>query len=209
MTKPSHISCVILILFCALAPWSGRALAAAETQLAITLQIPAAVITNVINDSLPVEITSGERLKGLWIESLEDLKLGDNVVSFAVNMSGKDIKYATKIGQQPLELNFGNLRVPLTCNASLRYDRTRKILFVKPRIRPNTGEETTGTAETVVSQLLTLANGHEYPLDLRKIKPITARLKNQALMIQFEPTDMYTAADVLHIRLIPKVTAKQ
>lgn len=57
-------------------------------------------------------------------------------------------------------------------------------------------------------QLLTLGNAHEYPLDLQNIKPITARLKNQALMIHLEPAEMYTATDVLHIHLIPRVTAE-
>lgn len=175
-------------------------LAFADTKSEITVSIPAKSITEIINKTLPIEITNKKDISGvIWIESIDKLKLGNNKISFFMKMRGEDIAYTAKIGKTPMSLNFGNINLAVNCNASLRYDRKKNILYVKPvMIQEKKGKE--GLAVLVNA----LAGGAEFPLEIQKLKPIIAKFGNDILTVNLKISDIHTLSGVLFIKIMPK-----
>lgn len=208
MAQPIRMTIVLLILSLSMSPFIPGSYANPSETQAIAIHIPAKTIANVINDALPIQLTQGETLSGLWIDSVENLILGKNKASISLKITGKDVKYTAKIGNQEVGLKVGELNIPIACDAFLRYDKQKKILFIKPQFRQNFVRNQSSDMADVAVQLLTLANGHEYPLEMRNIKPIMTQICNQALKINFELSDIYTSSGMLYISVIPSVTPK-
>ena len=89
----------------------------------VTIVIPVQVLQGFINEVLPVEITTHEKVSGvLWLRSIEGLKLGLDKLWFTATIHGENIAYKGKIGGLPANLRFGALDSTLHCEASIRYD---------------------------------------------------------------------------------------
>ena len=75
----------------------------------MTIAIPQELMTEFINDTLPIKIERKTSFSGvIWIESIDRLKLGNDKISFSVDMHGENIGYKRKIGKRPMELEFGD-----------------------------------------------------------------------------------------------------
>lgn len=167
----------------------------------ITITVPAELMGRMISQTLPVEVNKKKDISGaIWIESIDKLKLGHNKISFFMKMRGEDIAYTARIGETPVVLNLGNVSLALNCDAKLRYDRQRNVLYVKPEII----SEKTGS-ESFSLLLNGLLGDEEIPLEIQKIRPFIAKLGNDTLTVNMNISNIYTMAEVLCIGIEPSV----
>jgi len=167
----------------------------------MTIAIPEELMTEFINDTLPVKITRKKSFSGvIWIESVERLKLGNDKISFSMKMHGENIVYNKKIGKRPVELNFGDVRLSFECEGSIRYDKGRNVLYVRPEIIQEKTEE-----QVLVPLLAALIEGREFPIEIQKLEPIITKIGDKSLTINMDISSIFTLDGILFIGIRPKV----
>lgn len=167
----------------------------------VTVGIPAGVLAQFINDVLPLEIRKNEKLSGsIWVQSIDDLKLGKDTVSFSVDIRGEDVRYRGKIGNLATTVEFGSIDASFKCEASIRYDREKHILYVKPITMEQRNKE-----EAPWSLLAALVAAREYPIEIKQLKPIIAKFSNRSATITLDISDIYTADNRLFVGIRPSV----
>jgi len=165
------------------------------------IAIPETVISELVRDALPIEVTKGKTLSGIiWVKSIDRLRLEENKLSFSVNLLGENIQYAGKIGNLRTHLNFGTIDVSFDCDASIRYDKEKGILYVKPRIL-----EKRSSNEVLLPLLVGLINDKEYPITVKKLEPIITKYGNKSLIINMDISSVYTEQNMLFIGIKPSV----
>ena len=74
----------------------------------MTMVVPAESLAKVIKPLLPYPIDLGKNFLGsFYVKSIENIRINKGIVSFSSLISGKDIKYTTKIGKQVVNLMVG------------------------------------------------------------------------------------------------------
>ena len=167
----------------------------------MTIAIPEQLMAEFINDTLPVKITRKKSFSGvIWIESVDRLKLGNDKISFSMKMHGENIGYHKKIGKRPVELNFGDVRLSFECEAAIRYDKGRNVLYVKPEIIQERAEE-----QALVPLLAALIEGREFPIEIQKLEPIITKIGDKSLIIDMDISSIFILDSILFIGIRPKV----
>ena len=177
----------------------------------ISIQIPQEVLARMIHDTLPLHLPIKKRgLSGdIWIQSMENLVLGKNEVSFRADIRGKDIRYLRKIRNRPLDLRFGNIKMLLECRGTLRYDPGEQTLYITPYVREEIDKSRSGRAAMGVASLIGLFSGIEYPLGIQGLKPLNTCLGKSVLKIRFRISDIRTRDNMLFIDVKPSVEARR
>lgn len=171
----------------------------------ISITIPRSVITNFIKASLPLNLENGPYLKGkVWIQNINQVKIGANKVEFEMTIQGKNLKFTTHLGKQVLLLDIGNLNAAFSCNVSIRYDAAKRLLYITPIIvqKPNKNDKDKIAANLL--QMLSLANGTEYPVEIKKIQPFVTKIGGDPFNIDMDITHITTVKDAVFIRGLPK-----
>ncbi|MBW2076457.1 MAG: hypothetical protein DRG87_07590 [Deltaproteobacteria bacterium] len=182
-----------------------QAYAATDKHNEVTIVIPAKVLQGFINEVLPVEITPKKKVSGvLWIQSIEGLRLGLDKLWFTVTIHGDNIAYKGKIGGLPADLRFGALESTLNCEASIRYDTKKGLLYVRPKV-----VEEGKKGDILWLLLVSILSEGEYPVEVQKLKPIAARFSDKTVEIDMDISNIYTTNDRLFIALQPTVKATQ
>ncbi len=169
----------------------------------IIIVIPARAMVKFINDMLPIKIIKDKKFSGvIWIKSVDKLKLEIDKVSFSVNIYGEDIKYTGRIGNLSTSLSFGNIDTSLDCDASIRYDKEKSILYIRPKIveRRNRNK--------VLLRLLAELIDKEYPVEIQKLKPIITRFGDKSVTIDMDISNVYAVHNRLFIGIRPSVKSK-
>jgi hypothetical protein len=167
----------------------------------MTIAIPEELMAEFINDTLPVKITRKKSFSGvIWIESIDRLKIGNDKISFSMKMHGENIGYKKKIGKKPVELNFGDVRLAFECEASIRYDKGRNVLYVKPEIIQEKADE-----QVLVPLLAALIEGREFPIEIQKLEPLVTKIGDKSLTINMDISSIFTLDSILFIGIRPKV----
>ena len=196
MKKIATIIFTSIFCFSLFIPYSS---ATTDKKNEITIVIPARVVAEFINDVLPIEITKHKGFSGvIWIKSIDKVKLGMNKASFSVNMRGEDIKYTGKIGILSTSVSFGNIDISFDCKASIRYDKEKSILYVKPKII----EKRNGN-EFLWPLLAAIINDKEHPVEIQKLKPIITEFSNKTVTINMDISNVYTVNNRLFIGIRP------
>jgi len=179
--------------------------AATDKNNEITIVIPARVLQGFINEVLPVEIPRLEKVSGvLRIRSVEHLRLGLDKVWFTATIRGENIAYKGKIGGLPANLRFDTIESTLQCEASIRYDNKKGLLYVRPKV-----VEEGQKRDVLWLLLVSLFGDREYPVEVQKLKPIAARVSDKTLEIDLDISNIYTANDSLFIAIRPAVKGTQ
>ncbi len=172
----------------------------------IRITVPHNVITDIIKAALPLNLEKGPYLKGaLWIHAIDHLKIGSDKVAFDMNIRGKDIKFETQLGNQALLMDIGNINAAFSCNASLRYDASKRLLYITPHILQKQDQNKANKIEANLLQLLSLANGVEYPIEIQKLQPLITQISGDQFNIYMDITNIHTKNDKVFISLRPKV----
>lgn len=166
----------------------------------ISITIPHNVITKMIKAALPLNLERGSYVKGeLWIHAIDNLKIGSNKVTFDLDIRGKNIKLETHLGNQVLLMNIGNFNTAFSCNASLRYDAGKRLLYITPYIlqKPNKNK-VNKIADNLLKALL-LMNGVDYPVEIPKLQPLITQISSEQFHIDLDITNIYTENDTVFI----------
>ena len=172
----------------------------------MTVVVPAESIARAIKPMLPYKIDFGKNFIGsLFIESIENIKIEKGKILFSSLISGKDIKYATKIGKQTINFVVGEVNLPSRWEVSFKYDKTNKKLLLKPYLQDSKNEKEFSQGDALLNTLLTAFSGIEYPIELNDLEPVKSEFYNQLLTVNTDVSDVYAANDKLFIELIPTV----
>lgn len=172
----------------------------------MTMVVPAESLAKVIKPLLPYPIDLGKNFLGsFYVKSIENIRISTGIISFSSLISGKDIKYTTKIGKQVVNFMVGDVNLPSRWEVSFRFDKGKKTLFIKPELQNRKNEKEFSEGDALLNSLLAAFSGVEYPVELNDLKPLTAEFYNQMLTLNTDIADVYGADNKLFIELIPKV----
>lgn len=181
----------------------GISLGAARKSLGseAVLSVPAEVLEKAVREALPVEIEKMEGFTGkLWVRSIEKLSFGKNAVSFKAHLQGKNLGYMRQIAGYKAAMNFGHVELAVDCSATLAYDRSRRLLVIRPWIHPAEKGN-----ELVTPLLMALVNESEYPVEIDKLKPWEARLGTALLLVHMDISSITTSNNRLMIGITPRI----
>ncbi|WP_300457924.1 hypothetical protein [Desulfobacula sp.] len=172
----------------------------------IHLTIPRNVILNMIEAALPLNLEKGPYFKGdLWIHTIEHLTIGSDKVAFDMNLRGNNIKFETRLGRQALLMDIGDLNVVFNCTLSLRYDPPNRLLYITPYLSQKQDKNNGGQIAANLLQLLSLANGVEYAMEIKKFQPVITQICNDQFHIDLHLTSIHTESGTVHISGQPKL----
>ncbi len=175
----------------------------------LTVVVPAESIAKFIRPLLPYNINIGDNFSGsFWVQSIENIKIIKDRISFSAHIYGKDIVYTAKIGKQTASFKVGNVNLRNDWQASLRYDKSKKKLYVKPQIESPQNKQDFSQGDILIDTLFNALSDIEYPIDVNRIKPITAELYDTELTINTDISDVYAVRNMLFIEVIPTAQKK-
>lgn len=196
----NHIrNILIILLFLITAP------ASAATDRPVSIILPDTLIKETVHKALPVDvpIQSKTVLGSVSIDAIKNIKLNKNKLSGHVTLSGHKLNIVTNIAGHKLRMKIGSLTMAFQCDASVRFDRQKQILYIKPVI---TELQTTDKAKTEVASLIAqLFNDREFPLQLNKLKPFSADTDDKTINIVMRIQDVEISPGKVHLQAIPKV----
>ena len=202
MKKLPIVAIIFFLLF-------SQAPAQVRNTKELTIVFPAESIAKFIEPLLPYSIDMGENFSGsFWVKSIENIKITKDRVSFSAHIYGKDIGYSAKIGKQTAKFKVGNVNLRNHWEASLRYDKSKKKLYLKPHIESPKNKKDLSQGDILIDTLLDALSDIEYPIDLSKINPITAEIYNTELTIDTKISDVYSNNNRLFIEIIPTAQKK-
>ena len=202
MKKLPAIAAIFFLLF-------SPAPVQTEKTKELTVVVPAESIAKFIQPLLPYSIVMGENFSGsFWVKSIENIKITKDRVSFSAHIYGKNIGYSAKIGKQIASFEVGDVNLRHQWEASLRYDKNKKKLFIKPQIESPPNKKDFSQGDILIDTLFNALSDVEYPIDVNRIKPITTRLYNTELTINTDISDIYSNNNMLYIEIIPTAQKK-
>ena len=200
MKKISVIIITFALIFLQFSPGSAQVKNIKE----LTVVIPAESIAKFIQPLLPYSIDIGKNFSGsFWVKSIENIKITKNRISFSAHIYGKDIEYSAKIGKQTASFKVGNVNLRNHWEATLRYDKSQKKLYIKPHVEGPQNKDDLSQGDILIDTLFNALSDIEYPIDVDRIKPITTELYDTELVINTDISDVYTDDNKLFIEIIP------
>lgn len=197
MKKIGHTVLPFVLCLFLLSPWV-RAEIGKKNE--ITIVIPEKVIERLISDTLPVEITAVKKLSGtIWVQSIDKVSLGKNKIFFSAHLFGKDVKYTDKIGNISASIAIGNIDLFFDFDTTIRYDKEKQILYLKPKITSRADKD------VVLTRLMeTLTGDREYPVEIQRLKSFVTRIGKTQIMIKMDISDVYISKHKLIVEIKPK-----
>jgi hypothetical protein len=195
---------MILICLLILTSFSGSH-AQTDSFNEISITIPHSMIINFIRVALPLNLENGPYLKGnVWIQTIDKVKIGSNKVEFEMMIQGKNLKLETHLGKKVMLFDIGNLKAIFSCHASIRYDASKRLLYITPNILLKPNEKDADKFSANLLQMLSLANGTEYPVEIQKVQPFVTKIGGDSFNIDIDITHISTEKDAVIIRGLPK-----
>ena len=192
---------VFLFVLCLL-PLSKQVQAVIEKQNAITIVLTEKVIKSLIKETLPIEIPEVQKLSGtIWVQSIDKVRLGKNRVYFSLRLFGSNVKYTDKIGNVSASITLGNIDLNFDFDTTLRYDKRKQILYLKPKII------STADNDVVLTRLMeAFTEESEYPVEIQKLKSFVTRIGQTKIRINMDISNIYTSNHKLIIKVKTKVS---
>ena len=205
MKKLLAISINLILLFLLFSPAPGQVKNFKE----LTVVVPAESIAKFIQPLLPYNINLGKNFSGtFWVQSIENIKINKDKISFSAHIYGKDIGYSAKIGKQTANFKVGNVNLRNQWQASLRFDKSKKKLYIKPHMEGPQDKKDFSQGDILIDTLFNALSDMEYPIDVNRIEPITTELYDTELTINTNISDVYTDNNKLFIEIIPTAQKK-
>jgi hypothetical protein len=107
-----------------------------------------------------------------------------------------------------VKFKVGNVNLRHYWDALLRYDKSKKKLYLKPHVESPQDKESFSQGDVLIDTLLTALSDIEYPIDVTQIKPITTNLYNTELAINMNISDIYADNNMLIVEIIPTAQKK-
>lgn len=192
---------VLLLMILLMTPKPGTA----ETDI-VTLTLPAATIRQFVQEMLPLPIEAGnDHLQGdLVLDSISRLEMRENAVHLQGLVVGSNVALQTRMGDQVLNMKVGEVRLPLTCDFSFRFDPAGKILYVTPRLEPPA--PTNNPQADAILPFLVMLGDREYPVDLTALRTFQTRIGGQDVAVFMDPVDIQVTPQQLIVKMRPVVS---
>ena len=198
------IRSVIFTLFLLGLLLPGQLLAAAGRM--ITLTVPDSVLSQALDKSLPIAIdTNSDTLSGaITIVKISNLQLQDKGISCRVALKGDDMHLNTEIGGHSIKLKVGSVQLDLQCNAVLRFDPSKQILFVKPVITDLQASSTAAQGD-INAMLMAFLNNREFPVKMKQMEPLIAETSDKTINISMNIVNIHTQQGALQFDILPQI----
>ena len=166
-----------------------------------TLILPAQALLHTLQAVLPLPIKQyNKSFSGrLIVESIDQLRIHDNIISVHGVVTGKKLAMHTMIGDRNIKLKLGRVTLPLACDLHLRFDDKKQRLFLKPQFTSSSKK-----SGNVLLPLLTALAGHEYPVDLKRLLSFSPTIEGRQLTLRFQPVQIATGNNKLVLGLKPE-----
>lgn len=198
-----EVVCVFLII--ALSPGLTMNALASSKDL-VTIKVTEKALSRIVEKLLPLEITAGKNLSGIWIQSINRLDLEKDSASFTVRILGKNVEFASRIGQQIAKVNLGSVDWSFHCHTSISYDAEKGILWVKPEMEEVLPDGKKVDVERSAAKFFTALSDKGYPVKLRRLDPLLFKLEGRQLTIDLIIKDIYIAKKRIYIETLPMLS---
>lgn len=178
----------------------------AATSKLITLNVPDSVLSQALDKSLPISIdTSSDILSGaITIVKINNLQINDQGISCRIALHGNDMFLNTEIGGQTIKLKVGSLQLDLRCNAILRFDAVKQVLYVKPMISDLQASSSAAQGD-INALLMTFLNNREFPVKLQQLEPLIAETSGKAINIRMNIVGIRTHQGIVQFEIMPLI----
>ena len=182
---------------------------ATTSQEQITMNLPVSIVQSAADKSLPLtfRMDSKALLGTISIDKIEDLKFLKDKLSSHITMSGHDLRIVTSIAGHDLKMKLGNVTMSFQCDATIRFDAAKQILFIRPII--TSLKSSNDQATDVASTIALLFNNRELPLQIEKLKPLVANTGNKLLNISMNTNNIELQPDSLLVSISPIINVKK
>ncbi len=178
----------------------------AATSKLITLNVPDSVLSQALDKSLPISIdASADILSGaITIVKISNLQINDQGISCRITLHGNDMFLNTDIGGQTIKLKVGSLQLDLRCNAILRFDAVKQVLYVKPMISDLQASSSAAHGD-INALLMTFLNNREFPVKLQQLEPLIAETSGKAINIRMNIVGIRTHQGIVQFEILPLI----
>lgn len=167
----------------------------------VTLSVPAAMAARAFEKLLPLQLPSIKGLGGkIRLESIRQLKFKNHQAAFLTAVSGHNVRY----DMGAIQVDVGTVHLSFHSVVTIRFDRTRSILFVKPHLTSRKVKSTVKGVGADLSQLVSLFNGVEYPIAIRPLRPFFADIAGSRILLKAKIVDIRIRGDKLFIDILPR-----
>lgn len=175
----------------------------------ITLNLPESVLAKAVQAALPLDVDSRSKsLKGtIKIISINNLQLGDKVLSCRLHVAGSNLQIVSELAGHQINLKVGEVELDFDCNARLRFDATKQILYIKPVIDKVKAGKDAGQGD-LGQALVSLMNGREFPISMQDMEPLIARTGSKTLIITMKFVNIQARRDILQFSLLPEISRR-
>ncbi len=172
----------------------------------ITLTVPDCVLSQALDKSLPIAIdTNSSTLSGaITIVKISNLQLQNKGIACRVALKGDDMHLSTEIGGHSIKLKVGSVQLDLQCNAVLRFDPNKQMLFVKPVITDLQASSTAAQGD-INAMLMAFLNNREFPVKMKQMEPLIAETSGKTINISMNIVDIHTQLGTLQFDILPQI----
>jgi hypothetical protein len=198
------LSALAFIVF--LAPHNLHA-GPAKNQL-ITMNLPDAVIAEALKHVLPLSLNSSSSgLEGvISIVGITNFRVKDQQILCHLDLMGDNLHLVTSVANQDIRLKLGSARVDFDCEAAIRFDAGRQILFIRPTADAVQSSSVLGKGEIGQAIIDLLVNGREFSVSMQGLKPIMAETSDKVITIRTNIVDIKAVAGALQCSIVPAVS---
>ncbi len=200
--KPTGMKLPPIFFLAFLLFWGATIFSAAAVDEVVTISIPDAVLLKAIREGLPIPIEAqSQHIQGdVIIQSLDQVQVREKSLFLQGVVAGQNFTMNTAIMGKEISMNIGMVQLPVTCELFLRFDGTKKLLFITPRFSKPRSLYTANPADALLLLLSSLGE-KEYPMELGSIQPILAKAGTRNIFIELEPVDILTQDGLLLIKM--------
>ena len=175
----------------------------------ITLNLPESVLAKAVQAALPLDVDAkSNSLRGtIRIISINNLQLGDKLISCRLHIAGNNLQIVSELAGHQINLKVGEIELDFDCNARMRFDAARQILYVRPIVDKMQASKDASQGE-LGQALVSLLNGREFPISMQDMEPLIARTGSKTLIITMKFGNIQARKDMLQFSLVPRVTSK-
>jgi hypothetical protein len=172
----------------------------------ITLTVPDSVLSQALDKSLPIAIdTSSSTLSGaITIIRISNLQIQDKGVSCRIALKGDDMQLSTEISGHTIKLKVGSVQLELQCNAALRFDPAKQLLYVKPVISDLQASSTSAQGD-INALLMGFLNNREFPVKMQQLEPLIAETSGKTITINMNIAGISTRQGILQFDILPTI----
>jgi len=178
----------------------------AKNQL-ITMNLPDAVIAEALKRVLPLALNSSSSgLEGtITIVGITNFRVKDQQILCHLDLMGDNLHLVTSVANQDIRLKLGSARVDFDCEAHIRFDADREILFIRPTAGDMRSSSVLGKGE-IGQAIILLVNGREFPVNMQGLKPIMVETSDKVITIKTHIVDIRAVEGAVQCSIAPAVS---